>query len=67
MAIRTYQDLDVFRESYSAALDVSRMVKKFPAFEQYELASQVRRAARSISANIVEGWGKRSSTAEFKR
>ena len=67
MAIRTYRDLDVFRESYAAALDVSKLVKRFPAFEQYELASQLRRAARSIPANIVEGWGKRASTPEFKR
>lgn len=27
----------------------------------------MRRAARSIPANIVEGWAKRSSAAEFKR
>ncbi|MBZ5643050.1 MAG: four helix bundle protein [Acidobacteriia bacterium] len=67
MAIRTCRDLDVFRESYAAALDVSRLVKRFPPFEQYELASQLRRAARSIPANIVEGWGKRASTPEFKR
>jgi four helix bundle protein len=67
MPIRTYHDLDVFRGSYSAALDVSGMVKRFPGFEQYELASQLRRAARSIPANIVEGWGKRASTPEFKR
>jgi four helix bundle protein len=67
MPIRTYRDLDVFRESYAAALDVSRLVKRFPPFEQFELASQLRRAARSIPANIVEGWGKRASTAEFKR
>ena len=57
MPIRTYHDLDVFREAYAAALDVSRMVKRFPAFEQFELAGQLRRAARSIPANIVEGWG----------
>ena len=67
MAIRTFRDLDVFRESYAAALDVSRMVKRFPAFEQYELASQLRRAARSIPSNIVEGWSERASTPEFKR
>lgn len=67
MAIRTYRDLDVFRESYAAALDVSRMAKRFPPVEHYELARQLRRAARSIPANIVEGWGKRASTPEFKR
>jgi four helix bundle protein len=67
MAIRTYRDLDVFRESYAAALDVSKLVKRFPGFEQFELASQLRRAARSIPSTIVEGWGKRASTPEFKR
>jgi four helix bundle protein len=67
MPIRTYHDLDVFRESYLVALDVSRLCKRLPALEQYELARQLRRAARSIPANIVEGWGKRASSAEFKR
>jgi four helix bundle protein len=67
MAIRTYHDLDVFRESYAAALDVSRLCKLFPQAEQFELVRQLRRAARSIPANIVEGWSKRASTPEFKR
>jgi four helix bundle protein len=67
LAIRTYHDLDVFREAYAAALDVSRLCKHLPPLEQYELAGQLRRAARSIPANIVEGWGKRASTLEFKR
>lgn len=67
MAIRTYRDLDVFRESYAAALEISKLVKGFPSFEQFELGRQLRRAARSIPANIVEGWAKRESTPEFKR
>jgi four helix bundle protein len=67
MPIKTYKDLNVYRESYSLALDVSRITKKFPGAEQFELARQLRRAARSIPANIVEGWAKRSSPAEFKR
>ena len=67
MDIRTYRDLDVFRESHAAALDVSRICKRLPPAEQFELARQLRRAARSIPANIVEGWGKRASTPEFKR
>jgi four helix bundle protein len=67
VAIRTYRDLEVFQLSYRLALEVSKCVKRFPAFEQVELARQLRRAARSIPANIVEGWAKRSSAAEFKR
>jgi four helix bundle protein len=49
------------------ALDVSSATRKFPAAEQFELARPLRRAARSIPANIVEGWAKRASAAEFKR
>ncbi len=67
MAVKAYKDLNVFRESYSLALDVSRTTRKFPGPEQFELARQLRRAARSLPANIVEGWAKRSSPAEFKR
>lgn len=67
MTIRTYRDLEVFRESYAAALDVSKLVKRFPLHEQAELARQLRRATRSIPANIVEGWAKRLSAPEFKR
>ena len=67
MTIRSYRDLEVFRESYAAALGISKLVKRFPSFEQVELARQLRRAARSIPANVVEGWAKRASSAEFKR
>jgi four helix bundle protein len=67
MPIKTYKDLNVFRESYRLALFVSRITRRFPGPEQYELARQLRRAARSVPANIVEGWAKRSSPAEFKR
>ena len=67
MAIRTYRDLEVFREAYSAALEISKLTKGFPPVEQFELARQLRRAARSIPANIVEGWAKRASVLEFKR
>jgi len=67
MPIKTYKDLKVFRESYALAVDVSRATRKFPGPEQFEMARQLRRAARSIPANIVEGWAKRASAAEFRR
>ncbi len=60
MPIKTYKDLNVFRESYGLALEISRVTRKFPAQEQFELARQLRRAARSIPANIVEAGKARS-------
>jgi len=67
MSIKTYKDLNVYREAYQLALDVSQVSRQFPGPEQFELGRQLRRAARSIPANIVEGWAKRASPMEFKR
>jgi four helix bundle protein len=36
------------------------LCRTFPAFERYELSSQARRAAYSVAANIVEGFGRRT-------
>ena len=35
--------------------------RTFPAHERYELGSQLRRAAYSVAANIVEGFGRQTS------
>jgi four helix bundle protein len=45
---------------------VQGLAARLPAEERYELASQMRRASRSIPANIAEGFAKRESTKEFK-
>jgi four helix bundle protein len=59
--VRTYADLLVYQQAYPLALEVSKMTRLFPRGEQYELGRQVRRSSRSVAANIVEGWAKRSS------
>ncbi len=66
-AIKHYKDLLVYQQAYRAALMVSKLTRSFPRSEQFELAQQMRRAARSIPANIAEGWARRESAAEFRR
>ena len=65
---RTFEDLEVFRRSYALSLEVHRVSLDFPRIEQFALADQVRRASKSICANIAEGFGKqRQSRSEFRR
>ena len=65
--VRSYRDLLVYQQAYRLALNVSGFTKALPRTEQFELGRQLRRCSRSVPANIVEGWAKRNSPAEFKR
>ena len=66
--VPSFEDLEVFRRAYRVSLDVHRISLVFPKIEQRALGDQVRRASKSICANIAEGFGKqRQSRAEFKR
>ncbi len=61
-------DLDVFKIAYQASLELHKLSLKFPGIEQYDLASQLRRASKSVCSNIVEGFSKQAHyPAEFKR
>ena len=66
--IRCFEDLEVFQKAYGISLEVHKFSLKLPREEQYGLADQLRRASKSICANIAEGFGKSHiSGAEFKR
>jgi four helix bundle protein len=56
MKVRTFRDLKVWRLSHELSIDVSALVKDFPKHEKYDLADNIRRAARSIPSNISEGF-----------
>ena len=66
--ISSYEDLEVYQRAYRISLEVHRTSMGFPAHEQYGLADQIRRASKSICANLAEGFAKQHhSKAEFKR
>ena len=57
----SYENLLVGQKSHPFVLDIYQMTQQFPDCEKFGLTSQFRRAAVSIPANVVEGYGKRSS------
>ena len=69
MVASAFDDLEVFRRAYRISLDLHQVSLRFPQIEQtHGMADQIRRASKSICANIAEGFGKqRRSRAEFKR
>ncbi len=62
----SYRTLEVWQLARQVAVDIHKMtLTKLPKFEMYESGSQIRRAAKSVRANIVEGYGRRIYKAEF--
>ena len=66
--VETFEDLEVFQRSYRLSLEIHRASLHFPALEQRALGDQIRRASKSICANIAEGFSKQAySSGEFRR
>jgi four helix bundle protein len=58
--IKSFTDLNAWREAHSLVLEIYKLTKKFPKEEQFGLANQIRRAIVSISSNIAEGFSRSS-------
>lgn len=59
-----FENLEVYKESHKFVLLIYKITVKFPSDEKFALTSQLRRAAASIVANIVEG-NARGHSREF--
>jgi four helix bundle protein len=55
---RTFEDLEVYRVAREFRTAMYGVTRRLPAIEKFELASQIRRAAVSLTNNIAEAHGR---------
>jgi four helix bundle protein len=63
--MKSYRDLEIYKESKRLAIEVHKMSMNRPKFELFEEGGQVRRSSKSVTAMIVEGYGSRRYKADF--
>jgi four helix bundle protein len=57
--IRHFRELNVYQMAMQTAMTVFEESKTFPPEERHSLTGPIRRASRSVCANIAEAWRKR--------
>ena len=63
--VKNYFELDVYLLSRELAKEIYLISKRFPLEEKFSLTDQIRRASRSIGAQIAESWAKRRYVNHF--
>ena len=55
---RGFEDLECYQLALEVVVSVHAITKSLPAQEKYDLIVQIRRSAKSVTANIAEGYGR---------
>ena len=55
---KTFEDLEVYQVAREFRKKMYEVARLLPSFEKYDLGSQIRRAAVSVTNNIAEGHGR---------
>ena len=60
-AIKSFTDLNTWKEGHQLVLAIYKMTKLFPPDEKFGLINQIQRASVSITSNIAEGFSRSSN------
>jgi len=67
MAIKSYRDMDAYQRAKALVVPMHRLAAGLPPQERYDLCDQIRRASKSVVANIVEGYSHKDTPPKAKQ
>ncbi len=67
MVIKSYRDLEVYQRAKALVVPIHNLVAKYPTHERFDLCDQMRRASKSVVANIVEGYSHKDTPGKAKQ
>lgn len=56
--VKSFEDLECWKAAVEVRKFVAELIKKLPATEKYDLIDNMKRASRSATRNIAEGYGR---------
>ena len=59
-----YKELEVFKRAYKLAIEIHKYSLTLPKYLEHDIASQIRRASRSICSQIAEGYARNKSNKD---
>ena len=57
-SIKTFEDLQCWQACRKVRIFIANLVKSYPKEEKYSIVDNMKRAARSTTQNIAEGFGR---------
>ena len=64
----SYRKLEIWQRAGALSIGIHKMtLSALPRFEMHEEGSQIRRSAKSVRSNIVEGYGRRRYKQDYIR
>lgn len=64
--IKSFTDLDTWKEGHKLVLMVYKVTDKFPEKERFGLTSQMRRCIVSFTSNVAEGFSRNTNKDKYQ-